>query len=142
MGGRARIMKGTYESKKYLSRRAFIKETAAGAVAAGGIGLSTGGSLAEAQTSGEDKKYSFETPPPPIAEEQIQSTVSSEIVVVGAGTAGLHAALAASHSGAKVTLIEKMAVLQARGGDNTAINSKIHKKLGIEIDKRADEAMQ
>ncbi len=131
-------MKSIHESKKYLSRRDFIKETAAGtgAVAAGGIGLPAGSSLAKAQTTAEGQKYSFETPPPPIPEEQIKSTITSDVVVVGAGTAGLHAALGASQAGAKVTLIEKMAVLQARGGDNTAINSKIHKKLGIEIDKQ------
>ena len=129
-------MKRTSESKKCLSRRDFIKDTATGTgiAAAAGSGL-LGGGFAEAQTATGGQKYAFEVAPPPIPKEQIKSTMTADVVVVGAGTSGLHAALAASQSGAKVILIEKMAVLQARGGDNTAINSKIHKKLGITIDK-------
>jgi fumarate reductase flavoprotein subunit len=129
-------MKRTHKSKKYLSRRAFIKETATGAgiAAAAGSGLLAGGP-AGAQTTTGGQKYSFEVAPPPIPKEQIKSTLTADVVVVGAGTAGLLAALAASQSGSKVIVIEKMAVVQGRGGDNTALNSKLHKKLGITIDK-------
>lgn len=129
-------MKNKYGNRKHLSRRDFMKESAVGtgAAVAAGSGLLASGS-AEAQTAAGAQKYSFEAPPPPIPQEQIKAVVTSEVVVVGAGTAGLHAALAATQASAKVTVIEKMPVLQARGGDNTAINSKIHKKLGITIDK-------
>ena len=60
---------------------------------------------------------------------------NTDIVVVGAGAAGLFAALAAAQSGAKVIQIEKSDTFQGRGGDNTAIDSKLQKKLGIQLDK-------
>ncbi len=125
-------MKITRKDRKGLNRRDFIRAAAAGTgvVAAAGSRL-----LGQGTAGAQSEKYSFETAPPPIPQEQIASVFDADIVVVGAGTSGLHAALAASEAGANVLVIEKMDVLQARGGDNAAINSKIHRKLGITIDK-------
>jgi len=127
-------MKRTSEKGTGLSRRDFIKETATGTgvAAAAGTGLLNAPFSEPATTPG---KYSFEEPPPPIPQEQIKAVTSADIVVVGAGTAGVVAALSAAQAGAKVVLIEKTATVQGRGGDNTAINSRLHKKLGIEIDR-------
>jgi fumarate reductase flavoprotein subunit len=126
-------MKRTYKNRQGLSRRDFIKTTAAGT---GAAAATAGNLLAQGNPAPQTDKYAFETPPPPIPSDRIQSTLSADIVVVGAGTSGLHAAWAASQSGAKVIVVEKMDVFQARGGDNAALNTKIHKKLGITIDKR------
>jgi fumarate reductase flavoprotein subunit len=82
-----------------------------------------------------ERKYSFETPPDPIPASDIKEKVTSEVVVVGAGLAGLSAALSAAEAGAKTILIEKTATFQARGLDNAFIGSQLQKKLGIEIDK-------
>jgi fumarate reductase flavoprotein subunit len=80
-------------------------------------------------------KAPFEIPPAPIADKDIKTTLTTDVVVIGAGCAGLFAALAAAQSGAKVIEIEKGATYSGRGGDNTAIDTKIHKALGIQIDK-------
>ncbi|MBN1683192.1 FAD-dependent oxidoreductase [Candidatus Bathyarchaeota archaeon] len=80
------------------------------------------------------QKSSFETPSPPIPDELIKSTFSSEVVVVGAGIAGLMAALAAVESNSSVIIVEKSSTFNARGGDVTALNTRLHEKLGIKID--------
>ena len=83
----------------------------------------------------QEREYSFEIPPDPIPASDIKEQVDAEVVVVGAGMAGLSAALSAAESGAKTILIEKMATYQARGHDNAFIGSRLQKKLGIEIDR-------
>ena len=82
-----------------------------------------------------EREYSFDIPPDPIPASDIKEQVDAEVVVVGAGMAGLSAALSAAEAGAKTILIEKMATCQARGHDNAFIGSRLQKKLGIEIDK-------
>ena len=82
-----------------------------------------------------EREYSFEIPPDPIPHSDIKEQIDAEVVVVGAGMAGLSAALSATEAGAKTILIEKMATYQARGHDNAFIGSRLQKKLGIEIDK-------
>lgn len=60
-----------------------------------------------------ERKYSFETSPAPIRENEIKQTVTTQILVIGAGLAGLSAALSAREVGAEVILIEKTHVFQA-----------------------------
>lgn len=62
-------------------------------------------------------------------------TIDTDIVVIGAGGAGMSAALSAKESGLDVTLIEKMVYLggntvRAKGGLNAA-ETKYQKELGI-----------
>ena len=80
-------------------------------------------------------KFSFEIPPPPIPEEDIKSTFISDVVVVGAGISGLMAALAAAENKSSVSLIDKSETFSARGGDVTALNSRLHEKIGVKIDE-------
>jgi fumarate reductase flavoprotein subunit len=103
-------------------------------VAAAGAGL-IGIEAYAAPAADAQQKDSFEPAPEPIPAARIAAVASADVVVVGAGTSGLLAALGAVQGGAQVILLEKMDRLQARGGDNTALNSKIHKKLGIKIDE-------
>jgi fumarate reductase flavoprotein subunit len=114
-------------SGKGLSRRDLIRTAAVGS----GIAAVAGTGLA----GGSEPAPDLETPPPPIPAERITETVTADVVVAGAGTAGLLAAFAAARAGAKVVVVEKMATLQGRGGDNAALNSKLHRQLGIVIDK-------
>jgi fumarate reductase flavoprotein subunit len=82
-----------------------------------------------------ERKYSFETPPAPIPVSSIKETITSDVVVVGGGLAGLSAAISAAELGARVILLEKTKTCQGRGRDNAFLSSRLQKKLGIEIDK-------
>jgi fumarate reductase flavoprotein subunit len=82
-----------------------------------------------------ERKYGFETPLDPIPASDIEEEIDAEVVVIGAGIAGLSAAISAAEAGARTILVEKTAQVQARGHDNAFIGSRLQKKLGIEIDK-------
>jgi len=82
-----------------------------------------------------ERIYSFEIPPEPIPASDIKGEIETEVVVVGAGIAGLSASISAAQAGAKTILMEKMVTVQARGHDNAFLNSRLQKNLGIEIDK-------
>jgi fumarate reductase flavoprotein subunit len=83
----------------------------------------------------QSRIYDFEMPPAPVPASEIKHSVNAEVVVVGAGVAGLSAAVAAAEAGADTILIEKVSGVQGRGHDNAFIGSRLQKKLGIEIDK-------
>lgn len=82
-----------------------------------------------------ERTYNFEVLPDPIPSSAINKYINTEVVVVGAGIAGLSAALSAAEAGSKTILLEKMATVQARGHDNAFIGSRLQEKLGIKIDK-------
>ncbi|MBN2059371.1 MAG: FAD-dependent oxidoreductase [Deltaproteobacteria bacterium] len=82
-----------------------------------------------------ERKYGFETAPEPIRTRDIREAITADVVVVGAGLAGLSAVLSAAEAGARTVLIEKTNTYQARGHHHAFIDSKLQKKLGIEIDK-------
>ena len=63
-----------------------------------------------------ERKYSFETPPAPIPAKDIKEIINADIVVAGAGPAGLAAAVSAAEKGAKVVLLEKYHRMAAPGG--------------------------
>ena len=76
-----------------------------------------------------EKKYSFETPPDPIAAKDIKETINADIVVAGAGPAGLAAAVSAAEKGAKVVLLEKYHRIAAPGGPGAPfLGTKCRKK--------------
>lgn len=82
-----------------------------------------------------NEKASFEVPPPPISVKDIKERVNTDVVVVGAGIAGLTAALSAAEAGAKTIQLEKGPGYNFRGLHNAAINSRLQKKAGIKVDK-------
>ncbi|MGB9881058.1 MAG: FAD-dependent oxidoreductase [Anaerolineae bacterium] len=73
--------------------------------------------------------------PPPIPDKGIRETITADVVVVGAGVAGLSAALSASRAGAKTVVLEKGTTYMAHGLHNAAISSRLQRAAGIEIDK-------
>jgi succinate dehydrogenase/fumarate reductase flavoprotein subunit len=117
--------------KKSITRRTFMKGTAAGAgiITATTTGL-IGNELSSAR-SAPSKTYSFETPPPPVPAGKIKQRISTEIVVIGAGTSGLVCANAAVEKGAEVVVIASSSAPVGRGGSNHAFNSKLMRKLGL-----------
>jgi fumarate reductase flavoprotein subunit len=126
------------ETKKMIARRGFLKSAVATGVA--GIAAST---LSFAQTPASSstdatqpcKKKSWENPPEPIPDSKIVKTIDTDIVVVGAGIAGLAAAHGAAEAGAKVVVIEKAKGFSARGMHNGCIGTKVHKAEGADLDK-------
>jgi fumarate reductase flavoprotein subunit len=82
-----------------------------------------------------DRTFNYEKPPDPIPSDDIKKNINAEVVVVGAGMAGLSAAISAAEAGATTILLEKTATVQARGHDNAFIGSRLQEKLGIQIDK-------
>ncbi|OGO45181.1 MAG: hypothetical protein A2Z05_01080 [Chloroflexi bacterium RBG_16_60_22] len=81
------------------------------------------------------KRDSFEIEPPPVPAEEIRETFTADVVVVGAGTSGKAAALSAAEAGARVIQIDKHTTYRWSGGIIAAIDSRLQKQLGIEVDK-------
>ena len=75
----------------------------------------------------------FPKNPPEIPETS--QTIDTEVVVVGAGIAGLTAAVSAAESGAKTVLLEKGAHFNVRGLHNAALSSRLQRQAGIKVDK-------
>jgi succinate dehydrogenase/fumarate reductase flavoprotein subunit len=78
------------------------------------------------------QKWEFEIPPAPIADADIAATVEADIIVVGAGHAGLVTANSAAENGAKVVLISASKAPAYRGGSMAAAYSKAMEKAGVE----------
>ena len=69
----------------------------------------------------------------------IRDRVDTEVLVIGGGYSGTCCALAAAEGGAKVTLVEKDAMLNGHGvGGTGAIASRELDKLGISFDKAVE----
>jgi succinate dehydrogenase/fumarate reductase flavoprotein subunit len=124
-----------------LSRRDFLKTAAAGAVGAAavsalgactttpaGAGTGIGGGTLSAD-SVQGAKWNFEIPPAPIT--TIAGTIDADVVVVGAGMAGLCTAVAAAQEGLKTFLVSGSSTPTQRGGSNHATYSRLMEKLGI-----------
>ncbi|MGI6209352.1 MAG: FAD-dependent oxidoreductase [Anaerolineae bacterium] len=104
--------------RKGTSRRGFLK----GSVIAGAGALAAQGSVAAAQEAAADAPV---------------ETYDFDVVIVGAGAAGMWAALEAQAAGAKVALLEKhdtvlLAGCALCGGCILASNTKVQKEEGIE----------
>jgi fumarate reductase flavoprotein subunit len=120
------------------NRRNFLKGSLlTGAGIAAGVASGSAGTVFAAEAPAKDacKKYSFEKPPTPIPASAIKTTKSADVVVLGAGVAGLSAAIAAAEKGAKVVLLEKRNTFTTHGGWNGAIGDRAHKAAGITIPK-------
>lgn len=65
---------------------------------------------------------------PEYAEEAIQETIEADVVVCGAGIAGVSATRAAAEAGAKVVVIEKSKAPNARSGQFAVIGGKTLKE--------------
>ena len=118
-----------------LGRRGFLK----GAVVSGVAGVAASSRLVSAQKQATPQaacKYSWEVAPAPIPAGEIKNEVTTDVVVVGAGVAGIVTALSAAEGGAKVVVIEKMKTFSARGFDVAAVDSRVQKKMASRLTYR------
>jgi hypothetical protein len=83
----------------------------------------------------DEQVWDFEVPPPPISAANIKETITTDIVVVGSGAAGMPCAIAALETGAKVIVLKSSGRIRplhredptwvepsAPGGDFQAVN--------------------
>ena len=80
----------------------------------------------------DSRQWSFQIPPDPVNESLVVETKEADVVVVGAGTAGLVTAVSAAENGAKVILISASSVNVSRGGSVHGVYSKAMEQVGIE----------
>jgi fumarate reductase flavoprotein subunit len=138
-----------------MTRRAFATGATLCAAAAAGASLPSGMALAsEGSTSGDGGTARFDFHEPvagevafeeaPVPEEAISQRVECDVVIAGAGLAGVSAALSAVQQGLSVMVFEKGGVASGRGAQLGAIGSKVQNEAGTEeIDKAefVDDAM-
>lgn len=91
---------------------------------------SAGAGAQTAETS--QKEWAFEIPPEPIAEDSIAETVEADLVVVGAGTAGLVTAVSAAEEGLNVVVVSASEKPVSRGGSNNAVFCKAMQREGFD----------
>jgi fumarate reductase flavoprotein subunit len=125
--------------KKGLNRRDFVKGTALAALGIASAGLLAGCSekADTPESPVENSAADWLGKEPVIADSKIKQTLKADVVIVGAGVAGLFTARAASEAGASVIVIEKADKYQCRSGQYGIIDSKIQKSLGVKVDKNA-----
>lgn len=134
----------TKSSEEGLSRRDFFKGAASvGAVAAtagvlAGCAPSNGGgandAVADDATAGGASANDWLGAPQEIGE--IAETIETEVLVVGAGTAGCFAACAAVEEGAKTILLERQSEIGNGVRDTiAALNSKQQQESGVNPNK-------
>lgn len=126
-----------------ISRRSFLKGTLAG-----GVGVAASGLMAplrvfaedqpaaapDAASTGESPK-SWRDAPAPIPQDQLAEIYISDIVIVGAGNAGMAAGMRAVERSASVTIVEKLSAVGASRSSFAAIDSRMQKAAGISLNK-------
>jgi hypothetical protein len=111
---------------KGVSRRDFLKGAAIGAADVGVMGVlgaCDNPTITEYITIDNDDWLG---PEPQIAESQIASTLSTDVVVVGADVDGACAARKAREDGASVVLIEKAAQAMCRSGEYAVLGGRVN----------------
>jgi hypothetical protein len=122
-----------------VSRRGFFSRTAAGAAGVGALGLTGLAAQGATAPTGDFAKSSdggatleFLPRPKPIADAEIKETLVFDVIVVGAGAAGVPAALSAAENGAKVAVLQKHPMAVSQGNTGSGIDVATSDKAGIE----------
>lgn len=112
-----------------LTRRSFVG-AAGGAAVAGALAATAAAARASEGESESKSIPSFLIAPDPIADSQISEVIDTDVLVIGAGIAGIAAARAASEAGARVVAIDKCETYGVRSSKYGALNSSVHRELG------------
>ena len=123
-----------------MTRRGFVGAAGVVAGVAAASGALAGGSREARAEETATQQPSFLTAPQSADEGQVVETVEADVLVVGAGVAGMSAARSAAEAGAKVVVVEKATGPQCRGNFGCqfgAIDSTYQRNQGIVLDKRA-----
>ncbi|WP_050978545.1 FAD-dependent oxidoreductase [Eggerthella sp. YY7918] len=116
----------------------------AGAAAAAGLAATAGlagcqpsadtGASQGAASAAGDTRWSWDTAPDPVSEDRIVETIEKDVVIIGAGLAGVAAACSASENGLSVAVVEKMGEPSLRGGAFGSVNNRYWREAGVEVD--------
>lgn len=101
------------------------------------VGVGLGGNILktiEGVTRTVSDRWSWATKPDPIADDQIAETKECDILILGAGSAGVPAAAYAANAGAKVIVLTKGPVTESCGGNTAGYNSPHDAEFGFEYD--------
>lgn len=109
-----------------VSRRTFV----GGAGAAAALATVPCAQADEVADASNAYTPGFMTAPDPVAEDAIEETFDCDVLVIGAGIAGIAAVRAATESGARVIAIDKCETYGVRSSKYGALNSSVHKTLG------------
>ncbi|MGE6433927.1 FAD-dependent oxidoreductase [Shewanella baltica] len=124
-----------------ISRRSFLTRAAIGTGSIAATALTGGMATATAaesttpefgKSSDGSATLSFLPKPRDIAEKDIASTQTFDVVVVGAGAAGVPAALSAAENGAKVAVLQKQSIVVSQGNTGSGIDLANSDKAAIE----------
>ena len=125
-----------------VSRRNFLRHSALGAAGAGLLGLPTFASVAAKPAQAKENTMgkssdgaatlSFLPHPKTIADSEINTTLTFDVVVVGAGASGVPAALLLLENGATVAVIQKAPFALSQGNTGSGIDLAGSDKAGIE----------
>lgn len=121
-----------YALEHGISRRSFLTRSALAAAGASVLGLAgcapgSGDKAAETdavlgKSSDGAATLSFLEQPEPIKDSQLKATRTFDVVVIGAGAAGVPAALSAAEAGAKVAVLQKEDRVVSQGNSGTGID--------------------
>ncbi len=114
-----------------INRRSFIAGAALAGTAAAVAATAAPAFADEAASEVAAVTPSFMVAPEAIADDQISQTVEADVVVVGAGTAGLCCALSAAEGGLKVVVFAQSPNVVARGGSNAVVYSTLMNEYGL-----------
>lgn len=125
--------------KNGISRRTFLTRAAVGTGAVAVSGL-TGGMATAAESCDEQFAHSsdggatlnFLPKPKVIADKDIATTQTFDVVVVGAGAAGVPAALSAAENGAKVAVLQKQSIVVSQGNTGSGVDFANSDKAAVE----------
>jgi fumarate reductase flavoprotein subunit len=127
-----------------ISRRRFLSRAAAGTAAATLLGVTGNMSAAVGphaaskpavdygKSSDGGAELSFLVKPDAIPDRSISETLTFDVIVVGAGAAGVPAALSAAENGAKVGVIQKAPFALSQGNTGSGIDLAKSDKAAIE----------
>ena len=124
-----------------VSRRSFITGAATAGIAAAAMGAAASAALADeaaAETAPAETEATasaaWDAQPASVA-DQVASTETHDVVIVGAGNTGVPTALYLAQAGVDVLMVEQSAAACMWAGDIDALDSQIQKDMGIQIDK-------